>query len=404
MNINRLPRGCTNVGGPLAASMDKCRTNFMELFSSFGYRPFWPSALQLLESAWPHLPEGYRQRLIALTTPYGEPSCLRADITLAAVAFLASHYAPEQQPLRLCYADRIFKRAEKHENRIENFQIGAELLGWEGEGADIEILWLLLRWLDEIGLDKSILVIGDVTFLNYALAHVGTAIAERLSRSLLEGNLSEYRNVLSTSDIPEYSRNILEHLPDLKGTKNVLEQASALLGSSQYLMPLRNIVKALSDLGYEKRIFVDLSLARELSYYSGPVFRIYASGTSGQEIGGGGRYDGLLNSYGLDGQAIGFAIDLEEAATLALPPSGSHRVMMWCSTLPPEQALRRAGTILSLGLNGEMSWNKNRNQSYESASSRNCEWWIDLGRETVTQIECGKVMPLSQWMREEYTC
>src|SRR5690606_20495380 len=141
------------------------------------------------------------------------------------------------------------------------------------------------------------------------------------------------------------------------GTKTVLEQASALLGSSQYLMPLRNIVKALSDLGYEKRIFVDLSLARELSYYSGPVFRIYASGTSGQEIGGGGRYDGLLNSYGLDGQAIGFAIDLEEAATLALPPSGSHRVMMWCSTLPPEQALKRAGTILSIGLNGEMSWN-----------------------------------------------
>ena len=38
------------------------------------------------------------------------------------------------------------------------------MLGWEGEGADTEILWLLLRWLDEIGLDKSILVIGDVTF------------------------------------------------------------------------------------------------------------------------------------------------------------------------------------------------------------------------------------------------
>ena len=89
--MNRLPRGCMNVGGALATSMDRSRTHFMKLFSSFGYHPFWPSALQLLESARPHLPENYRRRLIALTTPYGELSRLRADNTLAAVAFLASH-------------------------------------------------------------------------------------------------------------------------------------------------------------------------------------------------------------------------------------------------------------------------------------------------------------------------
>ncbi|WP_286952164.1 MULTISPECIES: ATP phosphoribosyltransferase regulatory subunit [Aminobacterium] len=401
--MNRLPRGCMNVGGSLATSMDRSRTHFMKLFSSFGYHPFWPSALQLLESAWPHLPENYRRRLIALTTPYGEPSCLRADITLAAVAFLASHYAPEQRPLRLCYADRVFKRAEKHENRIENFQVGAELLGWEGEGADTEILWLLLRWLDEIGLDKSILVIGDVTFLNYAMAHVGSAASKGLSSCLLEGNLSGYRSILATADIPEYSRNILERLPDLKGGIKVLDEADMLLGSSEHLMPLHNILKALSGLGYEKRLCVDLSLARELNYYSGPVFRLYSS-PQGQEIGGGGRYDGLLNSYGLEGQAIGFAVNLEETSALSIPPAEPRRVMIWSASLSPDEALKRAWTILSVGFDGEMSWNKNRDQSYESARMRGCQWWVDLEKETVTHLETEKIMALSQWIREEYTC
>lgn len=401
--MNRLPRGCINVGGSVAISMDRCRKVFMDLFAPFGYEPFWPSVLQLLESAWPHLPLPFRRRLIALNTPYGEPCCLKADLTLAAVAYFASHYAPGQQPLRLCYADRIFKRPERHENRIESFQIGAELLGWEGEGADIEILWLLLQWLDGIGLDQSVLVIGDVTFLQYALTNVKATVAERLSTYLQEGNLVAYEKALSTYDIPEYSYNILKHLPHLKGGEGILNRGDSLMGSSQHLAPLRKIFHTLDDLGYAERITLDLSLIRELHYYSGPVFHIYAC-PSGPLIGGGGRYDGLLAEYGLGGQAIGFAVDLEEIATLSHHFSTPCSAMIWSALLPPESALKRASAIFKRGIRGEISWNNNEKQSYDSAKERGYEWWINLATEEVTNLKTHKKTPLTLWKRGEIPC
>jgi len=69
--MNRLPRGCTNVGGGLASAMEDCRRIFLSLFEAWGYSPFLPSALQLLESSWEKLPPSFRSRLVAVNTPYG---------------------------------------------------------------------------------------------------------------------------------------------------------------------------------------------------------------------------------------------------------------------------------------------------------------------------------------------
>lgn len=97
-------------------------------------------------------------------------------------------------------------------------------------------------------------------------------------------------------------------------------------------------------------------------------------------------------------------MNLEETAALSIPPAEPRRVMIWSASLSPDEALKRAWTILSVGFDGEMSWNKNRDQSYESARMRGCQWWVDLEKETVTHLETEKIMALSQWIREEYTC
>ena len=48
---------------------------------------------------------------------------------------------------------------------------------------------------------------------------------------------------------------------------------------------------------------------RGLDYYTGLVFRIYAPGL-GFEVGGGGRYDGLLARFGRPLPAVGFMLGL----------------------------------------------------------------------------------------------
>ena len=375
--MNRLPRGCATVGGDLAAAMEECKRVFLSLFERWGYDPFLPSGLQLLESSWERLPSHLRQKLITVNSPYGEPCCLRGDITLAAVAYLASHHSPEERPLRICYSDRVYARAEKPRLSMESFQIGAELLGWERQGADAEMLFLLLRMLDEIALEKSVLLLGDATFLAKAVSEVESSAAERIVAALRKGSLIEYFALLDEENIPDFYRAILRHIPDLHGGPEVLEEATSLWGKRAPLLPLKNVVSTLTSLGYGDRIAIDLSLVRELGYYSGPIFDVYSE-SCGEPLGGGGRYDRLLSLCGLQGQAMGFGLDLQRIASLSKFRKRTPSIMAWCANLSPDEALRRAENLETEGTPLEMSWCSDRASSLASAENRRCSSWVDL--------------------------
>ena len=390
--MNRLPRGCVNVGGVNASAMEECRRKFISTFGSWGYQPFLPSALQLLESSWDLLPPSVRSRLIAVNTPYGEPCCLRGDITLAAVTYLASHFSPEERPLRICYSDRIYMKPAPPKRSVESFQIGAELLGWEGRGADVEMLSLLLSTLDASGLKKTVLVLGDAALLSSALLPVESVMAEKIAYALSRGCLPEYFSLLEAENIPEFYRNILLRIPDLRGGAEVLDEAENLWGASFPLSDLRSIVTSLAELGYSDRIIIDLSLARELAYYSGPVFDVY-SPDSGKPLGGGGRYDRLLSSCGFEGQAMGFALDLEAVASLSRFRDGRPLLMAWSGNLPPKAALERAADLTEKGISLEMSWTENRRASLESAKLRGFSSWTDLSTGKNFSLSGKETMP-----------
>jgi ATP phosphoribosyltransferase regulatory subunit len=52
-----------------------------------------------------------------------------------------------------------------------------------------------------------------------------------------------------------------------------------------------------------------------MDYYTGMVFEVYASGL-GRPLGGGGRYDRLLEGFGRPLQATGFALNLPQIVKL----------------------------------------------------------------------------------------
>jgi histidyl-tRNA synthetase len=63
-------------------------------------------------------------------------------------------------------------------------------------------------------------------------------------------------------------------------------------------------------------IVFDFGLARDFSYYTGVIFEAHViGGAEGQALGGGGRYDGLIQSLGgEDIPALGFAFTMEMVA------------------------------------------------------------------------------------------
>ncbi len=375
--MSRQPKGTRTLGGREGERVERCRKIFFETFSAYGYQPFFPPGLQLLESAWEKLPPSFRKRLIPVYTPSGEGCFLRADLTLAAVAYLSSHFSPQERPLRVCYAGPLYRAPVPPETDFENLQFGAELLGWEGEGADVEVIALLLRSLRRIGIHSPVVVLGHAGFLQECLGRLERPLSSSLLLALLERRYEAYFEALREVHLPKELKEPLFTLPRLRGKAGrTLGEATRLFGEMQPLKDLRLIVEALEELGLGENLRLDLALARELGYYSGPVFEIF-SGSAGFSLGGGGRYDGLLEQYGIVGQALGFGLDLRAVASLSRS-EGPTPAVAWCGCLSPRVALERADDFIASGYRIELSWQENREGAVRLARERGYGWWIDL--------------------------
>ena len=70
---------------------------------------------------------------------------------------------------------------------------------------------------------------------------------------------------------------------------------------------------ALAAYGVQDRVSVDFGLARGIAYYTGTVFEVRQDDEAAASLGGGGRYDGLVQGLGGDGStpAMGFAWAVE---------------------------------------------------------------------------------------------
>ncbi|HBG14054.1 MAG TPA: ATP phosphoribosyltransferase regulatory subunit [Synergistaceae bacterium] len=395
-----LPKGFKSIGGIEAERIERARQVFFELFAGYGYRLLLPSSVQLFGPCWECLSGEVRSRIVSLGTPSGETGCLRPDLTLAAVSYLSSHYAPEERPLRVCYADRVYRIPSPPDNDVEYFQIGAELLGWESEGADIELLTLLLKTLDALDVKENFIVIGDVTILSSLLKEMPESSSLALREALTRRSFSSFREILDRAPIPESLRRPLEELPYLRGGAEVLERATKVLPKNCSTGSVRNLVEALAVSGFKDRVLVDLSIARELDYYSGPVFEVFC-GSHGRPVGGGGRYDGLLSSFGVLGQAIGFSLNLDlllygDTSSISKPLT----VMSWPGDLRPERAMKMAAELAACGVPVEMSWIDQRNRSIELARRRGYRWWTDLSDGSIFDLEKNTLIERADWSPE----
>ena len=88
--------------------------------------------------------------------------------------------------------------------------------------------------------------------------------------------------------------------------------------SSAALDDIDRVCRIAEALGIQAYIDIDLGDVGGLDYYTGLTFKIYAPGL-GTALGRGGRYDRLLENFGLAEPAVGFSLCLDWLAQM-LPP------------------------------------------------------------------------------------
>jgi ATP phosphoribosyltransferase regulatory subunit HisZ len=94
----------------------------------------------------------------------------------------------------------------------------------------------------------------------------------------------------------------LLRVPQLRGGVEVLEDVPE---AAELRAVHARLESAVAD-----RVIFDLGLIRSLGYYTGAVFEVYDAAL-GAPIGGGGRYDDLLQRFGRDLPACGWALNVE---------------------------------------------------------------------------------------------
>ncbi len=243
----------------------------------------------------------------------GEIAALRPDITPQIARLVATRLSRRARPLRISYEGTVARRRAGRARRQRQIrQVGAELVGQPGRDGDLAMIETLGAALHAVGLAKSTLDLTDAGIVHALIGDVGSEQASEIGAALAVKDEAAVRSAARGTG----REATLAALTHLSGGPAALDEARATLAggpASPYVDRLTALHDAVLRLGIFDVVLVDIGEVRELDYYTGCMFHVFADGP-GAPIAGGGRYDTLLARFGVDAPAVGFALDLENLA------------------------------------------------------------------------------------------
>ena len=234
----------------------------------------------------------------------GRSITLRPEGTAGVMRAVIEHNLDRGQlPVKLFYTGPFFRAERPQAGRYRQFyQVGIEAIGYTDPEIDVEVIAVADSAFRALGLTKYKLNI--------------TSLGDTESRQAHRKDLMKYIAGLDLDEATSARAQINPlRLFDDKRTeiKDLMAKAPLLLNylnkdSVQHFEAVKNI---LSDIGIKYQ--VNPYMVRGLDYYTGTTFEFDHEMLGAQSgIGGGGRYDGLMNSLGgSDVSGIGFGLGVD---------------------------------------------------------------------------------------------
>jgi histidyl-tRNA synthetase len=327
----RAPRGTRDLLPDIRAGFGRLETLARSLMARYGYRemeiPLFEQTA-VFERGIGEATDVVEKELfrIAPRTEDSEAWALRPEATAGIVRAYVQHGMQTwQQPVKLSVLGPMFRYDRPQAGRYRQFwQWDVEVLGDPGPAVDAEIIELGRRFYVEAG-------VPDVQVL---VNSIGDAACRPMYLAGLKSYFRGHEDKLADTEKRRLETNPLRLLdskdPDL---------APLIAAAPTITESLCDACKAhfdallahLNALGVPYRI--EPTLVRGLDYYARTAFEYYRRGAEGQQqaLGGGGRYDGLVELLGgRPTPGIGFALGLDRVL-LALDETGATAV----AEIPP---------------------------------------------------------------------
>lgn len=255
------------------------------------------------------------ERLIRFLDLDGRALALRYDFTASVARVAATAFADRALPLRLCYSGKVYRQEPDRGARPrEILQVGAELLGASGLGADVELIRLTLELAAAVGLRDFQVNVGHIGALAPALAVLPESLRADVRRWIDRKDRGSLARALAQLDGDAQA---LLTLPFVMGHGEALRDARRSAPPAAHAA-LDHLLALDATLTADERAHVvyDLGEVRGLDYYTGLQFELFVAG-AGRAVGAGGRYDGLMGRFGHPMPAVGLSVDLDAIAELA---------------------------------------------------------------------------------------
>jgi histidyl-tRNA synthetase len=305
----KVPRGTFDVLGDEADARAALEARAKAILDGAGYtRIETPTfeATELFARGVGESTDIVRKEMFTFDDGGGRSLTLRPEGTAPVCrAYIEHGMHKRRQPVKLWYLSSFFRHERAQAGRYRQFwQVGAEAIGSDDPAVDAESITLLATLLAELGVRE----------VRLRLSSLGSAATRVEYRERLQAHLREHENNLSEDVRSRIELNPLRAFDsDHPGTREVMQSAPRLLDQlsaedAEHFAEVRALLDEAS-VGYE----IDSTLVRGLDYYTRTVFEFTSDALGAQSgVGGGGRYDGLIELLGgKPTPGIGWAAGIE---------------------------------------------------------------------------------------------
>jgi len=362
-----IPRGVQCYFGEEVNRRRKVEAVLAGIMKSWGFQEIILPFFDYLEDFSYGLGSQLGDRVYRFLDKDGSLLALRPDLTTLVAKTVATRMTDHAPPVKLFYSGEVFRQERTGAGHQKEFyQIGLESMGVASTWADLEAILLTIDCLLHLGVEDFKIALGHVGFFTGIVSglNLSPERADALRNAIDHKDCAELEKEVEGLGLSDEKRDFLIQLPNYSGGREVLDQALSIVQnarSREALLRLSEIQSVIDTLELSEFLAFDLAEVRGLDYYTGIVFKVY-SRSAGFEIGGGGRYDGLLAKFGWDLPAVGFSFTLDRVLPLiqssddleAVPQEG-ERYVVATEGVPLTELfkqvwqLRRKGHCIRLG-------------------------------------------------------
>jgi histidyl-tRNA synthetase len=318
----RLSRGLQDLRPETTRARQQIIDTVRSVYESYGFVPLDTPAIEYLDVLSGSAGEETQQSIFRVSNPEEEELGLRFDLTVP-LARVVAQYRDLPRPFRRYQVAQVWRADKPDKGRFREFtQFDIDTVGVRSHLADTEIIAAMCDTLSALDVGEYRVRFSSRRILNLLLAFAEIPANraddvfrvldklekigfEKVRLELTTGYKDESGDTIKGQGLSDVQVDRIEAFLAIpsdnrdEAIRQLRVMFASVKNAAEEIDIIEDMSRHLAALGYgDDQVSLDLSIARGLAYYTGPVFEaILLDAPQYGSVFGGGRYDGLVTRF-----------------------------------------------------------------------------------------------------------